>query len=744
MSEARTVLVLTPSLGGHYFGELVAGLTREVAGAGGRLVVVATLPEGDLRGELSVPGVFAIPVAWSLVDGAVAITTAVDARYLQQLRDRGRAVVLSSALLDGFAAPSAMPDNDRGTVAAVEHLVRHGHTRIGFVGNLGQQDIRERHAAYRRVLEGHGLVPDPADLFVVSDNTERGGGEAARALLERAQRPTALMVGTDLNALGMMRVLTAAGLALPEELAIVGYDNVEAAAFSVPSLTSVDQRFEEVGSLAGRLVLAAARGEEVPAVTVTSDSVDLTVRTSCGCPAGGSRGRPVGAVPTVLARDALRDELRAALLAALPGGEGEGVGSLRSDVAATVSRIEHLMTSGEIVTDAQIRELTGSLRVTASRPAASRRISAALVAYAEGIDDLRGPGTDKGAGDVATALWKAQAGAFLRRAETTELAIAEQYAVDAGLLDTVARDPRDLDWLVCTHVKAGVLALWDDGSTTGPLSIVGTYGPVARLGDLVGTVLGAEHFPPEPLIASVDAGKQEVCVVVPVRSARREWGVLAVVGAIDTTSVRETYQHWAALLAVALESQRLQGEIRRSALYDPLTELPNRRLFLERLDGAIARAARSGVPFATLFLDLDGFKAINDSLGHHVGDRVLAVVGERIARELRSVDTGARFGGDEFAILLDDTGLEGALLVADRVRDALREPMDLHGSRVSIGASTGVATSAAGYRSSEEVLRDADAAMYRAKAREPGAVVVFDQVMRAAPARALAPEPTRS
>ena len=128
MAHPMTVLVLTPSMGGHYFGELLAGLTREVAGAGGRLVVVETLPAAAPRDEPGEPGDFATPVAWSQVDGVVSITTAVGAAYLQRLRQAGKPVVLlSSTHMEDFEAPVARPDNRGGTFTAVEHLIGHGH-----------------------------------------------------------------------------------------------------------------------------------------------------------------------------------------------------------------------------------------------------------------------------------------------------------------------------------------------------------------------------------------------------------------------------------------------------------------------------------------------------------------------------------------------------------------------------------------------------------------------------------------
>ena len=730
VDDARTVLVLTPSLGGHYFGELLAGLTREVAGAAGRLVVVETLPEAAPRDEAGAPGDFATPVAWSHVDGVVSITTAVGAPYLRQLREAGLPVVLSSTLMADFDAPAAMPDNHGGTFTAVEHLIGHGHTRIGFVGNLAQQDIRDRLAAYERALDTYDLERDPRFVFSAPDNGETGGKRAARDLLACVERPTALMVATDRNALGLMRVLTEAAMVLPDELAIVAFDNIEAGAFSVPALSSVNQRFDEVGALAGRLVLAGMRGEAVPSSVFTPQSVVLTVRTSCGCVGGGHRSQAqTGARSPAVSADLLRDELQDVLFAALLSGDDVVDGPARDAVLAAIGTAEHLLTSGEPVTEAEIGAVTLAFRRLTSRPDTLRRVIDAVADYAERI---AATGVHASASArVTAALWKAQAGAFLSQVEATETAIAEQYVVDAGLLDTTRSDPRTLDWLAGTHIKAGLLALWADEPSSGLLDIVGSYDPGRALPDQVGTRTMVQSFPPMALIDLLAAAEREICVVVPVRTATHDWGLLAIIGAVDSISTRETYQHWAGLLCTALESQRLQDAVRRSALYDALTGLPNRRLFLDRLTAAIARHDRSGTPFTVLFLDLDGFKLINDSLGHQMGDRVLTAVGDRIGRELRAVDTGARFGGDEFAILLHDTDPSGALLVAHRVQAALARTLDLDGPEISIRASMGIASSSIDYTSGEDILRDADTAMYRAKADEPGAVAFFDEAMRA-------------
>jgi diguanylate cyclase (GGDEF)-like protein len=165
----------------------------------------------------------------------------------------------------------------------------------------------------------------------------------------------------------------------------------------------------------------------------------------------------------------------------------------------------------------------------------------------------------------------------------------------------------------------------------------------------------------------------------------------------------------------------------RQARQDSLTGLPNRAEFLERLTDARG----SGLPISVLFIDLDDFKLVNDTLGHPVGDALLRVVGERISGSVRGGDVVARLGGDEFAVLLPNTSADRAELAAERIRQALSMPFHLPGHDVSIGASTGVVLSgSAGAESAEELLRDADVAMYRAKALGKGRAVVFTASMR--------------
>ena len=177
----------------------------------------------------------------------------------------------------------------------------------------------------------------------------------------------------------------------------------------------------------------------------------------------------------------------------------------------------------------------------------------------------------------------------------------------------------------------------------------------------------------------------------------------------------------------------VEDQLRHDALHDGLTGLPNRHLFLERLARAILQEKRRpGYLFAVLFLDLDRFKVVNDGLGHHVGDELLVAVASRLRGCLRETDTVARFGGDEFAVLLDDIGtVETAVRAAERIQAALSAPVSLSGYEVFTSASIGIALSSDAWGRPEHLLRNADMAMYRAKAAGTGRHEVFDRAMHA-------------
>jgi diguanylate cyclase (GGDEF)-like protein len=189
---------------------------------------------------------------------------------------------------------------------------------------------------------------------------------------------------------------------------------------------------------------------------------------------------------------------------------------------------------------------------------------------------------------------------------------------------------------------------------------------------------------------------------------------------------------YAALLRIGRDSMSLRrraAESEHLALHDPLTALANRVLFRDRLEHALARRSHEGPHISVLFLDVDDFKNVNDRLGHQIGDQLLVEMSERLRQVVRPADTVARLGGDEFAILLEQTpDRTSAALVAARIMAALRAPFALAGEELHVRASVGIAHRSA-EEDAEELLRDADAAMYWAKSAGKGRYEFFEPAM---------------
>ncbi|MGZ4253699.1 MAG: sensor domain-containing protein [Solirubrobacteraceae bacterium] len=200
---------------------------------------------------------------------------------------------------------------------------------------------------------------------------------------------------------------------------------------------------------------------------------------------------------------------------------------------------------------------------------------------------------------------------------------------------------------------------------------------------------------------------------------------------IDDGSLR-TLTIASAQLGQFLERKRAEQALAYQALHDPLTGLPNRALFLDRLQISLANSRRRRGTVAVLFLDIDNFKVINDSLGHRAGDELLSMVATRISAALRPGDTVARFGGDEFVVLAEQiSGVQDAVVIAERISSTFNEPFSLELGENFVSASIGIALSGSSPEDAEDLIRGADSAMYRAKDRGRGQYEVFDELMHA-------------
>ena len=186
------------------------------------------------------------------------------------------------------------------------------------------------------------------------------------------------------------------------------------------------------------------------------------------------------------------------------------------------------------------------------------------------------------------------------------------------------------------------------------------------------------------------------------------------------------------------DRKALEEQLEHQAFHDPMTDLANRALFSDRVEHALARRDRPGHgPTSVLFIDLDDFKTVNDSLGHPAGDTLLRAVAERFRACVRPGDTAARLGGDEFGILLEETNSEAAAEIAERIHDALGQPFTIEARQLAVTASIGIASTDSSGRTADELLRNADAAMYTAKARGKGRHELFEPSMHLSALRRL-------
>jgi diguanylate cyclase (GGDEF)-like protein len=228
----------------------------------------------------------------------------------------------------------------------------------------------------------------------------------------------------------------------------------------------------------------------------------------------------------------------------------------------------------------------------------------------------------------------------------------------------------------------------------------------------------------------------EAAMSAPIEEEGRVIGTLTVAthrrGRTYSLTEQQMLVTFAVHAGVALTNARIAESMAHMAFHDTLTGLPNRKLFVDRVTQALARGGRKPQTTAVLFADLDNFKAINDSFGHAGGDELLIVIARRLRESLRPSDSAARFGGDEFAVLLEDIGTDDRVASAcERIMSALVAPVDIQGATIDPGASIGVALCCDGTGQTDHLLRDADIAMYSAKAAGKGTYRFYSPAMRA-------------
>lgn len=668
--RAYTVGVITPYLEGSFWNSVLKGVHQAAQQHGCRTLVMRGTPAA-----LQAPS-----LAREQVDGWIVV---IGVDGIEQLAGERVPLVVVGTHVHQGNCPSVITDNHSGIRSAVRHLIEHGHRRIAFVGCFHESDVRMRFEAYRETLAEAAIPFDPELVIRSDDNWYSGGENAAPQLLAQRHACTAAVFGTDKTAIGMMPVLKAAGVRIPEELAIVGFDDMPEAQAADPPLTTVRQRFEMMGSAACDLVVSMLAGEAPPPDLVLTPTT-LIQRSSCGC----------DVIQSFVAEDAA------------PGEDADGDLDRRMvELLLAPERLAPTTSPAAVwpgvapVLEAYFAAIEG----TAPPPAKELER-----AYQQAIGVTPDMGTlmaivrmlrrsherrrERLGGDAASAH---RVEAFLDsaylsiararlRVETDALSqlgmlVRSNHEVGLALLSGLQRESLSLSWLAKTTAIWSCLALREDATT---LVVAGAYSRDGGATPPIGSRYRLEAFPPADLLPPSVASGALMMLLLPIRTARRDWGILALIGPTlrELTGDEGTVGVWASLLAASLERGELvqslsakNAELETAyamerALSDTVRELgcplipllPG--VLLVPLVGAIDRGRALQVLTAVtegvgrhearfVLLDITGVLAVDAEVAHALGQtsRAVALLGARvilvgmrpeIARSLVDVELG--------------------------------------------------------------------------------------------------------
>lgn len=569
--------VFSPVVGGFYFGKTLSGIAKTARIKGHRITAMQTF-EADLDRERFPESAHknGLP-ALDHVDGAVVITAALDDEALAALRANKKPIVCIGQRAMGLDLPTVAPDNRGGVRAAVKHLMWHGHTQIGFVGNPHQSDVRERFDAYRETLREHDVVFTQNWVVVTDDNQEGEGYRAGKQWLEKAIPTTATFVATDRNALGFIRALREAGMTMPQDHAVIAFDHSEVGSRIRPRLSTVDPHHDKVGELAAKLLLDQVSGVGVTQQVHLAQST-LVTRESCGCVELGQRGLKGEGSPDRIRVSAFEELAEVAELVFTGTGSSSASGSKALHVSAWVSTVSELVRSAAVratTPGAHVMErITDATTALQPHPEALESLVAVLRLLEDECRETLG--ARSGAQQTAlratvtritVAVTKGCTRALMNRSGALERMLSNQYEIDLSLMRVDVSNPRTLSWLPATFKGGAALALWVDSEVNPDqrkLEIVGARGVGSTGSRLVGTRTTAQAFPPPNLLRALSGNRQDILFIIPVTFAGSDWGLLAIAGTADTrsTSARDRFNHWAAMLAVALDHEKLLRDLR--------------------------------------------------------------------------------------------------------------------------------------------------------------------------------------
>jgi len=567
MSHRRAIGLITTFISGRFFEQLMIGVQAVAKQHQVDVLVFHTTPEQ----------VALTQIAGQSVDGWLVLTYT---QGLDLLAEQGKPIVTISCRVPDQPFPAVFPDNRQGMKSIMDSLIVKGHRRIAFIGDTTIGDIAERYQQYHESLRDHDIEADPA-LIVETDNplADRGAA-AARELLSREVSFTGVVAGNDWTAIGVMRELQMNNRRVPEDIAVIGFDDIPEVQITNPPLTTVRQHTDELGSTAARLLLDQMAGKRVEPTMHTVPTTFVPRESS-----GNSLVERIAqwakpALPTgPLLQTTLSRELVRILLPALPIDPPPSA----AQVWPEVDRLVQLLV--ETIEGTTIQALDAHLLNTIFSSPAILNASSETLAEMLRVLELAGKVLINGRSDAEGAQQRLYAlldqlmieimRAYRRRQTTAQRTLSEilqsQYNISQFML---RYPPEQLDWLEETSLFSGCLGLWSlsGGSQPATLVVGGAYQREGSSALRIGTSYPVTQFPPlDHLPSSAQSNEINIALVMMLRSADHDWGVLVVSGPLISNdpwledNTINTLEVCCGFLGLSLERQVLKESLRDSA-----------------------------------------------------------------------------------------------------------------------------------------------------------------------------------
>ncbi|WP_337098283.1 EAL domain-containing protein [Paenibacillus sp. YIM B09110] len=741
MQRKPTIGLLTSFLGGNYLGEMMNSIQRAALQNKTRLVAIRTAGKK-----------FDCPIALDYVDGWIILNNAATDSYIQQLSNEWSKPIVGVAKDLGVLnvnGQTVICDNEGGIMAAVRHLHEHGHRSIGFVGHLSLDDMKYRLNGYKKGLEACGLRFDPHFVIDPDDLSVDGGRRAAEQIAQAGFPFRAVVVCTDMMAIGMIKRFEELGVRIPEDMAIIGFDNTIAARSQRSGLSSIDQNIAHKGQIAVELLLRQINN---PAGSIPSSvhriECTLIARGTCGCSTHLERETTTKQILEDHRDDKKRvtqlgvhyefnkfilnyniKQLKNLSWALAPHFQWGCLGKWNFDASpgehVSLSELYHFQRDEQrlhagsmpvesfpplkLIESIQKEEDSEMIYIIPYRTepdnwsvlAAGTRLSDTV----ENMDDymsvvhyldLIGNTLDK---QALLDEVREQGMQYRQIAEQLEIVsrttndgiwewdlVTGEVAWNQRFYDLLQRaDARTLDYFVHSEDEA--------------------YYKLALRAHI------NEHIP-----FSVDVRLRK-------HSGEYVWTAISGEALYDSSG---TAIRMVGSVRDITERKQSEEKMRFLAYHDTLTGLMNRRRFFEEVSLA---AAHPDQPFALIVLDLDHFKKMNDSFGHQMGDRLLQLVADGLRELVREGNHIARFGGDEFVVLhrfrhIDE--IESFICAFATYLSAL---IFDEGVNLTISASAGISLFPRDGTDADSLFKKADIAMYHVKQSGKNHFEIFSEQM---------------